>query len=201
MRQGALHEPLGVAFGAIRRSGLSGGEAVVVIGAGPIGLLIVAAARYAGAGTILVSEPNPHRRAMAADLGADVLIDPAHTPLEQAVLAATKGKGTPQVFETAGVPHTIQTAVNVASVGGTVTIASICLEPATIVPSLWYAKEIDLRYSTVSDKPTALRVLTEQQIDVERIVTSEADLDEITEAFTRLGEDSAEVKILVRPTG
>jgi threonine dehydrogenase-like Zn-dependent dehydrogenase len=73
---GALIEPLAVAYHAARRGGVRDGDDVLVLGGGPIGQSAVLAARSLGAGRILVSEPQPARRALCESLGA-IAIDPA----------------------------------------------------------------------------------------------------------------------------
>jgi (R,R)-butanediol dehydrogenase / meso-butanediol dehydrogenase / diacetyl reductase len=98
LRRLAFAEPLAVAVRAVRRSGLALGEEVAVAGAGPIGLAVAACARLAGAGRVLVTEPAPARRRLAAELGfeaaeslaggdADVVFDAAAHPAVAAGLA------------------------------------------------------------------------------------------------------------------
>jgi (R,R)-butanediol dehydrogenase / meso-butanediol dehydrogenase / diacetyl reductase len=100
----AFAEPLAVAVRAVRRSGLALGEEVAVAGAGPIGLAVAACARRAGAGRVLVAEPLPGRRRLAADLGfeavesltagvAEVVFDAAAHPAVAAGLAEAVGPG------------------------------------------------------------------------------------------------------------
>ncbi len=72
----AILEPATVAVHAVRRTDIRLGDSVVVLGAGPIGLLVLQAARAAGAGTVVLVEPQRSRRELGGTLGADKLIDP-----------------------------------------------------------------------------------------------------------------------------
>ncbi len=75
-RHGALIEPLAVALRAVRRSGISVGQSAAVFGGGPIGLLVVALLKLAGASQIQLIEPAEPRRKIAMDIGAQAALDP-----------------------------------------------------------------------------------------------------------------------------
>ena len=100
LRLAALAEPLAVACHDTRRGEVAAGESVVVIGGGPIGLLIGLVARSLGADVVL-SEVNASRRSLAASLGLDV-VDPAAADLPHELLARTDGAGADVVFEVSG---------------------------------------------------------------------------------------------------
>lgn len=89
----ALAEPLACVMNGQELAGVKMGDAVVVLGAGPIGLLHVKLARFCGARLIIVSEPNSLRREAALAAGADMAIDPAAEDLPGKVRAATNGLG------------------------------------------------------------------------------------------------------------
>src|SRR5690606_38916289 len=76
LRDAALTEPTSVAVHMVRRAGVSFGDTVAVLGGGPVGALVAIVARYAGAARVVVSEPNPARRAILAGLGMEVF-DPS----------------------------------------------------------------------------------------------------------------------------
>jgi (R,R)-butanediol dehydrogenase/meso-butanediol dehydrogenase/diacetyl reductase len=100
LRHGALIEPTAVAVHDVRRSRLAAGEHAVVIGAGPVGLLIAAVARTLGA-HLLLAELDPHRRAVATAMGFTV-VDPAADDLAGSVEQWTAGAGAAVVFEVSG---------------------------------------------------------------------------------------------------
>jgi len=119
---GALLEPLGVALHAADLAHLRVGRSVAVLGAGPIGLLIAQTARIAGGGPVYVSEPLPWRRALAEQMGGELLDvdDPAGD-----LLRRTDGRGVDAVFEAAWGGIAIEQASAMACPGGTLVLVGI----------------------------------------------------------------------------
>src|SRR5215218_2744020 len=107
LRDAALTEPVAVAVHDVRRSGLGAGDRVVVLGAGPIGVLIALVARDAGA-EVLVVELDEGRRGTVADLGFRVL-DP-RSDVTGAVTEWTGGAGADVVFEVSGAAAAVAAA-------------------------------------------------------------------------------------------
>lgn len=98
----ALLEPLGIAVHAtLEGSGVSG-QTVVINGCGPIGLMNVAVARHFGAHRVIAVDPNPGRRKVAEQLGADLVIDPAGESAADVVRTTTAGDGADVVIEYSG---------------------------------------------------------------------------------------------------
>src|ERR1700685_4338400 len=89
--EAALAEPLAIALHSLRLASIGRGETVAVIGAGPIGLVTIAALRATGAGKIWAIEPLAHRRELARGIGADVALDPGEA-LEE-ILKGTAQRG------------------------------------------------------------------------------------------------------------
>jgi L-iditol 2-dehydrogenase len=146
-RAGALTEPLACAVRAVERSELSSGDRVVVVGGGPIGLLIVAVAKASGAHTVVLSEPRAFRRQLARRLGADLTVDPTTEDLGEIVGQATHGFGADVVFEAVGHPRTVEQAIGLAAPGGTVLIAGVADrdEAASFRPQELFFKELTIR--------------------------------------------------------
>jgi 2-desacetyl-2-hydroxyethyl bacteriochlorophyllide A dehydrogenase len=103
--EGALVEPLAVSVHGVRKARMLGGETVVVIGAGTIGLTAIAAARAMGAGTLFATARHPHQKEMAIRLGADAVFSPDGAELMEAVSGVTDGAGADIVIETVGGRH------------------------------------------------------------------------------------------------
>jgi 2-desacetyl-2-hydroxyethyl bacteriochlorophyllide A dehydrogenase len=109
-------EPLACAVHAVELAALRTSEHVAVVGAGPYGLLITAAARAAGASRLVVFDPDPRRRELALTMGArDAAVDPA---------AARETFDV--VFEAAGAGISVQTALDLAAPGATVVVGGVC---------------------------------------------------------------------------
>jgi len=104
------------------------GDTVAVTGAGPIGMLCAAAARCAGAGRIFIADRLAYRLQLALAMGADVAIDTTAEKLVETVLDATRGRGADVVLEAAGSPETVNAAIRMAAMGGTVVQIGILSE-------------------------------------------------------------------------
>jgi len=100
--EGALVEPLAAGVHGIRRARMMGGETVVVLGSGTIGLTAIAAARAMGAGKIFITARYKQQADMAVRLGADVAFSPERPEFEEAVTETTHGAGADIVIETVG---------------------------------------------------------------------------------------------------
>jgi threonine dehydrogenase-like Zn-dependent dehydrogenase len=110
LRQGALVEPLSVALHGVRRSRLKAGDDVLIMGAGPIGLLTLQCARLAGARRAIVSEVDPARAALAHRLGATTVLNPARDNLSVALADLTDGLGPEVIFICTGAPCAVADA-------------------------------------------------------------------------------------------
>jgi (R,R)-butanediol dehydrogenase/meso-butanediol dehydrogenase/diacetyl reductase len=135
----ALVEPFAVAVHAVRGSGLRAGDSAAVVGAGPIGLALVQAARAAGAGEVLVSEPQRVRRDAAAQQGADAVFDPADDPVE-GITAATDG-GADVAFEASGSEAGLRQALGATRRRGETVVVGVFAAPAELQPTLLVAGE------------------------------------------------------------
>jgi L-iditol 2-dehydrogenase len=118
----ALAEPLACVINGQERVGVHQGDTVVVLGAGPIGILHLKLARDAGAYKVIVSEPNPLRREAALAAGADLTVDPEAEDLPAIVRRATAGLGADVVICAIGVPRLADDALGLARHRGRVSL-------------------------------------------------------------------------------
>jgi L-iditol 2-dehydrogenase len=118
----ALAEPLSCVMNGQERVGVHIGDVVVVLGAGPIGILHVKLASRAGARKIIVSEPNELRRAAAIEAGADITIDPTQEDLTESVRAASGGLGADVAIVAIGVPALANQAIKLVRHQGRVSL-------------------------------------------------------------------------------
>ena len=202
LRDAALLEPATVVTHALRRTPLDGGESVVVLGAGPIGLLALQLARVEGAGTVVVVEPEPSRGALAATLGADEVLLPDQEDLEKRVRARCGPAGADLVLECAGVPATIQRSVDLVRRGGRVGLVGLASQPATIEPGAWLAKEVTLTASlgyTNEEFDLTQQLAADGRLQLAPLVSETVGLDDLGDALERLSQPSGQVKILVEP--
>jgi len=199
----AMVEPATVAFHGVRHAGIRLGDTVVVQGAGPIGAFALQWARECGAATVIVVEPSPSRAALARTLGADVVVEPG-PPAAAEVAERTHGLGADVVVECAGIPATIQSAIELARRGGRVAVIGLSDLPATVQPGTWLMKEVTVRGSIAyvrGEFDPCIAMLASGRIRVAPIHTSTVALDAIAGAFDLLAAGSGgETKILVRPS-
>ncbi|CAN5687579.1 (R,R)-butanediol dehydrogenase [soil metagenome] len=200
--QAAQVEPMTVAFHAVRMSRLRLGDTVVVQGAGPIGLSTLQWVRAGGAGTVVAIEPNADRRAMAAALGADHVVEPG-TSATEIVAELTRGLGADVVFECAGRPAAIQVAVDLARRGGAVTLVGVPDTDATINPITWLIKEIAFNASLAyfhEEFELAMGMMADGRVVVDPLHTSTASLHGLDAALADLASGQTDqTKVLVNP--
>jgi threonine dehydrogenase-like Zn-dependent dehydrogenase len=202
-RRAALTEPMSVGRHAVARSGIVPSEAAVVLGAGPVGLAVIAELRRSGIETIVASDYSPRRRSVALAMGASVAVDPAReTPIE--VWQRDDGRRTPVVFDAIGVPGTLSAAIGAAPAMGRVCVVGSCMQTDTLRPVLAQAKQLTVIFSFAYDPfefADTLRAIAEGEIDVTPMITGVCGIDGVPAAFDALGHPDDHVKVLVEPGG
>ena len=122
----ALAEPLACAVNfVVHRGQLTVGESVLILGAGPVGLLSISMAKAAGAGLIIVSEPHENRRHAARNMGADIAIDPLSNDLADLVRTATRGSGIDLIVEATGSKTAVAQSITVAKPGSRIVLSGL----------------------------------------------------------------------------
>lgn len=198
-----LTEPCSVAVHAIRRSAVKLGDTVAIIGAGPIGLLCLQAARAAGATRILVSEPAAARAEAARRLGAEAVINPFEEDPVARLVELTAGVGPDVIFDCAGFKETLDQAFEATKRDGQVVLVAVPWEPLPLEPADWMAREVDFRVSFASapeDWRIALELLASGRISADALL-SEASfiaLEDIQEAFEGLMKPSSQLQVVIR---
>ena len=195
---GALTEPLACAVRILDRAGMRHGATVCVLGAGPIGLLTAVLARRSGAGLVIVSEPRPSRRALAARMGIDHIVDPGATDLAEVVHDLTGGRGVELSIEAVGLAPAVAEATRLVADGGTVMWAGLAPPGLTVpvAPHDMFMREYTLRTSWggVLEFERVLRL--ERVIDWSPLVSEVYSLDHVMEAIT-LARTAAAGKVLL----
>jgi 2-desacetyl-2-hydroxyethyl bacteriochlorophyllide A dehydrogenase len=198
LRLAALAEPLAVACHDVRRSELAAGELALVVGGGPIGLLIAIVARARG-GRVLLVEPDEARRALAAGLGFTTA-DPTTDDVGAAVEEASGGVGAEVVFEVSGAAAGILAATRHAAIRGRVVVVAIFSEPKPVALFDLFWKELDLRGARVyepQDFDAAIALLADTSLGLERLISAVEPLERVPAVFEELGAGRQAMKILV----
>jgi L-iditol 2-dehydrogenase len=182
---GAMLEPLGVALHAVDLGHLRAGDGVGVFGCGPIGLLILQAARLAGAGRLVATElaERPHRLEAARRLGADVF--PANGSEARAIRDAL-GRRLDVAFEIAGENAAVDAAVDAVRPGARVVLAGIPAEERTSFRAASARRKgltLVMCRRMKHTYPRAIRLVEEGKVDVRSAVTHRFSLERGAEAF------------------
>ena len=198
-RAAATVEPLVVGLHGVHRAGLRPGESCVIMGAGPIGLVTMLWARFAGASTIVVSEMADGRREMALTMGADLAVDPR---LKNPAAELQKITGAPPdvVFECIGSGGTLAEAVSYAKRGGRVVVIGVCMEEDSWGPIAAMNKELDLRFSLglePGEIETAIAMLAAGRVNTAPMITHTVSLTELPAAFAALSRPSLQTKVML----
>jgi len=200
----ALTEPMAVTVHAIRQAPSLVGRSVLVLGAGPIGLGVMQAAKAAGAGPIIVSELGFGRRAAAEAVGATAVVDPRDTEPRQAVRDLTR-HGVDVVFDTTADNRAIAQGLPCLRRRGTFVSVGGWTEPATVDFGLATILEIDIRFSLAYepaiDFPAALAMLADGRFAPDVLISDHIPLERIVEDGLEelLHHAERHVKILVDP--
>ena len=198
MKIAALTEPLAVACHDVRRAELVAGDTAVVIGGGPIGLLVALVAQAQGA-RIVVSEVSPERLAMARDLGLET-VDPCETDVVEHVHAVTDGAGADVVFEVSGSPAGALQMTELACLRGRLVLVAIFPEPQPVRLFDFFWKELQLRGARVyepEDYERAIALVDEGRLPLEQLITAVEPLDRLPAVFAESAQGSSAMKILV----
>ena len=196
LRRAAFVEPLAVAVHAVRRSGLTLGDSVMVAGAGPIGLAVASCARLAGAGTVFISEPAQPRRRVAEELGFVVLDD--REPGED-LRAQTGGEGASLVFDTAAHPAVAENITSWTVTSGRIVFVGTYGAPAALNLQDVVFRELETigcRVYTRRDIETAVSLIADGRFDPEPFITSTVALSEAPTALNKL-RSGDELKVLI----
>jgi len=201
LEHAALAEPVAVAVHDVRRSELGPGDRAVVIGGGPIGVLIATVARQFGADVVVI-EPEPGRRAQIAELGFTTL-DPTTQDQVAVVNAWTNDAGADVVFEVSGSAAAVRGATALAKVRGTLVVVAIHPTPRELDLQRVFWRELRILGARVYERvdfETAVELLRDGSIPAEAVVTAVVPLDQIQNACADL-ENGRAMKILIDVAG
>ena len=200
----AILDPLGNAVHTVL-AGAIAGQTVLVTGCGPIGLMSIAVAKACGSSTVFATETNEHRRAMAEEMGADHVLNPACEDPVKKILDATGGTGVDVLLEMSGQPVAIQQGFKALRAGGRASLLGI---PTENVP-LDLVQDVIFKGATVQGiygrrmygtwvQMTAL--LKAGRVNLEPLFGERMVLDNFEAAFAKLHSGMAG-KILMYPNG
>jgi L-iditol 2-dehydrogenase len=197
-----LSEPLGVAIDMVRLADIRLDSNVLLMGAGPIGLMALAIVKRMGARRIFYSAYRKQevRARLVERFGADELVDPTETPLEEQDF----GCGIDRILVTSP-PRTLESALKVAAKGGIISYIGIEYGEGAYCrfeANDFHFKKLQLRASFASPAmytPLALQYLREGVVDGEALITHRFPLTEIEQAMQTARDKRVAAKVVVMP--
>ncbi|MEM9105664.1 MAG: alcohol dehydrogenase catalytic domain-containing protein [Pseudomonadota bacterium] len=196
----ALIEPLAVACHDVGRGRVANGEDVLVIGGGPIGMLIAMVARHAG-GNVTLSEINENRIAFARELGFTV-INPAEVDAAKIIMDATGDKGADVIFEVSGSQPGVDLMTAAAATRARIVMVAIHATKPQVDLFHFFWREIEMfgaRVYEPQDYDEAMALLTQPGvIDADAMITDVKGLEDLEGAFAELAGNPRAMKTLIK---
>jgi 2-desacetyl-2-hydroxyethyl bacteriochlorophyllide A dehydrogenase len=192
-------EPLSISYFSVNRAQPKENESIAVIGLGVIGLNAVQVLKAMGVSQILASGRRPSRLEAAKAYGATIVIDAAKEDAVKAVMEATKKMGVNTVLECVGTQATFDQSVAMARGGGKIMLVGVYEEPLTWNPQSVIAKNLSLIGCLGGNFPASIELLKSGQVNVKPLITHRFSLDQATEAFKVQLQDSAAIKVMIKP--
>ena len=202
MELAALVEPTAVACHDVRIAQLRPGEAAVVIGGGPIGMLIALVARDRGA-RVLISEVNPYRLSLASGLGLEVL-DARSEDLPPRVESWTAQAGADVVFEVSGSPAGVEVMTKLPRAGGRIVPVAIFSEPQKVDLFRFFWREMKLLGARVyqeEDFERAIALVASGKLPLEKLISARFSLEQLGAALEQMESGGQAMKILINCSG
>jgi len=195
--EGSMAEPLSVALHAVRRAGPLLGKRVLVTGCGPIGALVVIAARRAGAAEIVATDVTPHPLRKVLQVGADAAVNMAEQPDALDRYAADKGHFD-VLFEASGNERALTGAFNALRPRGVIVQLGLGGEMKLPINTI-VAKEFDLRgaFRFHEEFGVAVELLNKGLVDVKPLISATLSYRDSARAFALAGDRTQAMKVLL----
>jgi L-iditol 2-dehydrogenase len=198
----AMIEPLSVAFHAVNRVPLTIDDAVVVVGVGMIGLLVIQTLRLKGCGQIIAIDIDQNRLDLACKLGADVGLRSDQLNIPQAISELTHNRGADAGFEVVGIRQTVNTAIASLRKGGSLGLVGNISPEITFPLQFAVTRELTIFASCASagEYPACLDMLARKAVDVSPLISAIAPLAEGSSWFQKLyAHDPGLLKVILQP--
>ncbi|MFN8471108.1 MAG: alcohol dehydrogenase catalytic domain-containing protein [Anaerolineae bacterium] len=200
----ALVEPLACVLRGQNAVNVQSGDVVVVMGAGPIGILHMKLARLRGAVRVIVSEPGEYRREQARQLGADRVVDPVNEDLRAIVLAESGGRGADVVIVAAPSKVAQQQSLDIAGLGGRINLFGGLSKQDSIIQfdsNKVHYNELVVTGTTACstyDCWRAAEIVNSGRLDLQPLITSRFPLSEAAAAFAAAA-DGKNLRVSLEP--
>jgi L-iditol 2-dehydrogenase len=197
-------EPVNTCIKAVEKARVSAGETVLVMGQGPIGLLLMMLSKMAGA-FVIGSDPMPERRAKSLSLGADLALDPREGRIADEIRSRTEGRGADAVLVAVPLPAALTEALAIARPGGRILLFAqndpeMRIEfPAAAVGVA--EKEILGSYSAAVDRQEeAARLIYSRRLPVRELISHRFSLEDMNRALELAAHPVGDsLKVVIQP--
>jgi D-xylulose reductase len=202
--EGAMVEPFAIGMQAASRARIVPGDVAVVVGCGPIGIMIALAALAGGCSKVLISDFSAPKLEIAAQYAGIVPVNIGEQSLVDAVATATDNWGADIVFEASGSPKAFSDLFDVVRPGGAVVLVGLPVEPVILNVPAAISKEVRIetvfRYANIFDR--ALQLIASGKVDLKPLITGTYDFADSIEAFERAAQGKPQdVKLQILLTG
>lgn len=202
--EGAMVEPFAIGMQAATRARIVPGDVAVVVGCGPIGIMIALAALAGGCSKVLISDFSAPKLKIAAQYPGIVPVNIGEQSLADAVAAATDNWGADIVFEASGSPKAFADLFEIVRPGGAAVLVGLPVEPVSLDVPAAIAKEARIetvfRYANIFDR--ALQLIASGKVDLKPLITGTFDFSDSIAAFERAAEGNPQdVKLQILLTG
>lgn len=194
-------EPFAVGLQAATKAGLKPGDIAVVVGCGPIGIMVALAALAGGAGQVIIADLPPEKLGVAARYPGIIAVNIRNTSLSERVSELTGGWGADVVFEASGNAKAFETLIELVAPAGTLVLVGMPVEPVPFDVVGAQSKEIRIetvfRYANVYGK--ALALIGSGKVDLMPLLSETFPFERSIEAFERAAEGRpADIKLQIQ---
>ncbi|TPL94230.1 NAD(P)-dependent alcohol dehydrogenase [Mesorhizobium sp. B2-3-12] len=188
--EGAMVEPFAIGMQAASRARIVPGDVAVVVGCGPIGIMIALAALAGGCSKVLISDFSAPKLKIASQYAGIVPVNIGEQSLADAVAAATGNWGADIVFEASGSPKAFADLFDIVRPGGAVVLVGLPVEPVSLNVPAAISKEVRIetvfRYANIFDR--ALQLIASGKVDLKPLITGTYAFSDSIKAFERAAE-------------
>ncbi|RWE76372.1 NAD(P)-dependent alcohol dehydrogenase [Mesorhizobium sp.] len=202
--EGAMVEPFAIGMQAAARARIVPGDVAVVVGCGPIGIMIALAALAGGCSKVLISDFSAPKLEIAGQYPGIVPVNVGEQSLVDAVRSATNNWGADIVFEASGSPKAFANLFDIVRPGGAVVLVGLPVETVELNVPAAISKEVRIetvfRYANIFDR--ALQLIASGKVDLKPLITGTYDFSESIKAFERAAQGRPQdVKLQILLTG
>jgi len=199
--EGAMLEPLAVGVHAVRKTGDISGKAVIVLGAGPIGILTAQVAKGMGASKVMITDVSELRLKKATECGVDVCVNTAKANLGEAIDEHFGADKADVIFDCAGNDITIGQAIKYSRKGSTIVIIAVFGDMAKVDLAVANDKELELLNSMMyreEDYMEAIRLIHEKKVNLMPLVSKYFAFKEYKQAYEYIDNNREEtMKVII----